>query len=168
MVEEDDDAIALATKWLEGAPEAAAGNRDNTAFQVAAKLYDFGVSKATALDLLHQWNDAKCAPPLEIEEIERIADSGGRNRSKPIGVNHPDNASGFEAVEIEPGTQGPSRAPEFEKEKRSKFYWISAAECAKTALENPREWLIENVLHCGAEGVVIGGPGKAKVLASLT
>jgi hypothetical protein len=103
LIDEDDTAVALATKWLiEKAPEAASGNRDNTAFTVAAKLYDFGVSKQTALELLLRWNEGRCVPPLELEEIERIADSASRNRSKPVGVHHPDNASGFEAVEIEP------------------------------------------------------------------
>jgi hypothetical protein len=167
LVEEDDTAIARATKWLEEkAPEAASGNRDNTAFAIAAKLYDFGLYKPTVLGLVHKWNDERCQPPLSIEEIERIVDSAERNRAKPIGVDHPDNASGFEPTKVEE----PENRKKPEKENERKFDWITAAESAAKATSQPQNWLIENVMYEGGEVALIGKPGEGKsflVLALL-
>ena len=59
------------------------------------------------------------------------------------------------------------RAQEDVRRPKGKFYSISAAECARRATDYPQEWLIENVLHCGAEGVIIGGPGKGKTFTLL-
>jgi hypothetical protein len=174
LVEEDDEAIERATLWLHKAsPTAELGNRDNTAFQVAARLYDFGVSKETCLDMMLSWTDAKCEPPLELDEIERIVESAFRNRSRPIGVDHPNNpekANGFEPVEIDesrkPKARESDQAPGNSAVK-SKFYSLSAAECARRAKDNPQEWLIENILHRGAEGVMIGGPSKGKTFSLI-
>src|SRR5262249_51001079 len=166
LVEEDDSAVARATRYIEGhAPEATPGNRDNTAYQVAARLYDFGVSKTTARDLMHGWNEDKCQPPLSIEEIERVADSGGRNRQMPIGVEHRLNNLGFEVHEIAPKNK-PKQCKE-ENTPKSKFYYLRADEGSKRALDNPREWLIENVLHRGGEAVLIGAPGGGKTFFGL-
>ena len=100
IVEEDDIAIELATKWmLDRAPVAEEGNRDNTAHSVAAGLYDYGVTYPTALELMLEWNDLKCSPPLDLEDIERVTGSGISSRENAIGCKHP-LAPGFEAVEI--------------------------------------------------------------------
>jgi hypothetical protein len=100
IVEEDDIAIELATKWmLDRAPVAEEGNRDNTAHSVAAGLYDYGVTYPTALELMLEWNDLKCSPPLDLEDIERVTGSGISSRKNAIGCKHP-LAPGFDAVEI--------------------------------------------------------------------
>jgi hypothetical protein len=100
IVEEDDIAIELATKWmLDRAPIAEEGNRDNTAYSVAAGLYDYGVTYPTALELMLEWNDLKCSPPLDLEDIERVTGSGISSRENAIGCKHP-LASGLGAVEI--------------------------------------------------------------------
>ena len=101
IVEEDDIAIELATKWmLDRAPVAEEGNRDNTAHSVAAGLYDYGVTYPTALELMLEWNDLKCSPPLDLEDIERVTGSGISSRENAIGCTHP-LAPGFEADEID-------------------------------------------------------------------
>ncbi|TFW55808.1 DUF3987 domain-containing protein [Bradyrhizobium sp. MOS001] len=100
IVEEDDIAIELATKWMvDRAPVAEEGNRDNTAHSVAAGLYDYGVTYPTALELMLEWNDLKCSPPLDLEDIERVTGSGISSRENAIGCKHP-LAPGFDAVEI--------------------------------------------------------------------
>jgi hypothetical protein len=101
IVEEDEQAVELATQWmLNKAPIAETGNIDNTTYKVLARLYDFGVTSETALDIAMEWNDLKCNPPQAMEDLERICESAGRNRENAIGSAHP-LAPGFEAVEIE-------------------------------------------------------------------
>ncbi|WP_197090885.1 bifunctional DNA primase/polymerase [Bradyrhizobium sp. LTSP849] len=100
IVEEDDIAIELATNFMRKfAPTAEEGNRDNTAHSVAAGLYDYGVTYPTALELMLEWNDLKCSPPLDLEDIERVTGSGISSRENAIGCKHP-LAPGFYAVEI--------------------------------------------------------------------
>lgn len=175
LVEEDEEAIALATHYIEHfAPTAEQGNRNNTAVQVANRLYDFGLEEQTALDFVMQWNDEKCFPPLDIDELRIVVGSARRTRQRAIGADHPNNpekASGFAAVEIN-NRSAPEEHKADEPRKsaagrKNKFDLISAAECARAALETPREWLIENVLHRGAEGVVIGAPGEGKTFGLL-
>lgn len=166
LVEEDDWAVERAEAWVLAAAAAEQGDRDNSAFRVAAKLYDFGVSAETVLDLLAAWNDEKCAPPLDIDALRRIASSAGRNRAKPIGVSHPDNATGFEPKEIKPspfGADGFAEPPP----KRRKFYSIQADESAEKALIQPKEWLVENVMFRGDEAALIGAPGGGKTFFAL-
>ena len=101
LVEEDDTAIEMAQQWLDKhAPSAQLGEIDDTAFKVAAKLYDFGVSTATATEMLCEWSDTRAFPPMQLDRIKVVAESAGRNRGSAVGKLHP-NASGFEAVEID-------------------------------------------------------------------
>jgi hypothetical protein len=160
LVEEDDDAVQLAETWLKDhAPEAFEGARDDTAFKVAAKLYDFGVSKATALDLLHEWNETLCQPPLDIESIERLADSGGRHRSKPIGVMHPDNASGFEAVDVSRETR--------DNKSQEQSELIAFDEAVEIALVMTNEPLVDGVIDRGTFSTWYGPPKSGKTFIVL-
>jgi RecA-family ATPase len=168
LVEETDAAVEQAEAWIrEHAPTAEQGNRDNTAFQVAARLYDYGLEKPTVLDMLVKWNFHKCEPPLEDGDIQRIAGSAGRNRQNPIGVLR--STEGFEAVEIAERQQ-PAKSPTedaFETEEREKFYLVRADEMSRRALEKPREWLVENIMYCCDEGELIGKPGEGKSFFAL-
>jgi hypothetical protein len=100
LADECDESVADAERYIqERAPEAVEGQGgDNTAFQVAAKLFDFGVSKDTALHLLHEWNQTKAFPPFELHDLERHVDSASRNRQNPIGIQARNNASGFQPM----------------------------------------------------------------------
>jgi hypothetical protein len=165
LVEEDDEAVDRASKWLrDKAPEAEQGNRDNTAFYVAAKLYDFGVSKQTNHELMFEWNETKCSPPLELEEIERIVDSASRNRSMPIGYDHPKNSDGFDSVEIDESKkpQIPADRDHFETEKRSKLFYLTLAESRAKICEPRPKHLIEGLIPAGAMVVTYGESGEGK------
>lgn len=63
--------LAAVDYLLSAAPLSVEGaGGDATAFQVAARLKDFGVSEPVAVRLLlDRWND-RCAPPWSLEEIE--------------------------------------------------------------------------------------------------
>jgi Bifunctional DNA primase/polymerase, N-terminal/Family of unknown function (DUF5906) len=60
-----------AIEWLQlYAPVGTAGNRNNTAFFVAARLKDFGCDPVMTLELmLDQW---ECDPPAPAEDLEKI------------------------------------------------------------------------------------------------
>lgn len=101
LVEEDETAIDSARSWIEKhAPTATTGGIDDTTYKVAARLYDFGCSQETVLELMHEWNETHCFPPGDLERLPVVVESAGRNRDKAIGANHP-LAPGFEPVEID-------------------------------------------------------------------
>jgi hypothetical protein len=90
IIEETEAAVEQARKYVaRWAPEALDGERNNTAFKVAARLYDFGLEVATCQELMSDWNAAKCFPPLEEDELETIIDSAKRSRRKSIGCHSP-------------------------------------------------------------------------------
>jgi RecA-family ATPase len=171
LVEEDDEAVERARQWFER--EAlplgiSKGERDNSCFSIAAKLYDFGVSKETCRDFMLELNEQCVSPPLELDEIERIVDSASRNRQRAIGVNHPDNASGFEAVEIaEPEKRKKAESDPFEEPEQDKFPLVRADEMSRRAMEAPRAWLVENMMYAGDEAMLIGKPGEGKTFFAL-
>ena len=83
VVEEDETAVEMATQWmLKHAPTAEYGAIDDTTYKVAARLYDFGVTEHTALEIMHEWNELKCSPPGDLERLEVVVGSAGRNREK--------------------------------------------------------------------------------------
>ena len=101
VVEEDETAIEMATQWmLKHAPTAEYGAIDDTTYKVAARLYDFGVTEQTALEIMLEWNELRCSPPGDLDRLEVVVRSAGRNRENAIGSKHP-GASGFDAVEID-------------------------------------------------------------------
>jgi hypothetical protein len=99
---DDEYARAAAEHWLEKkAPRAELGNRNATAHRVAAGLGDFGCGYDTRFDLMLGWNETQCEPPLDLDELQQVCESGGVNRDNPIGCKHPCAPLGFEAVEID-------------------------------------------------------------------
>jgi hypothetical protein len=168
LASETDETVARAEHYIrELAPEAEQGNRDSTAFKVAATLFDFPVSEGTALELMTEWNDTKCSPPLEPDIIAQKVASARRNRQNPIGLRS--TSSGFESVEIAERRQlaKPPTEDAFETEEREKFYLVRADEMSRRALEKPREWLVENIMYCCDEAELIGKPGEGKSFFAL-
>jgi hypothetical protein len=169
LVEEDDTAIALAEQWLRGrAPDAVEGQRNNTAFSVAAKLYDFGVSRDTCREMLVDWSYRHAQPPMDPEDIDLVSRSAETNRSKAIGCSHP-LAPGFEAgddgIRIKEGGSSESGAAE-QTNKRGLFY-VHADEAAGLALIRATQPLVEGLLDCGTLSVVYGKPGSGKSFFAL-
>lgn len=62
-----------ADAWLAAIPGAPDGERNSTAYRIAAALVrDFGLPAESAVDALTTWG-ARCSPPLDRDELERIA-----------------------------------------------------------------------------------------------
>jgi hypothetical protein len=161
LVDETPAAVREATAWIrDHAPEAHEGNHgDDTTFRVAARLFDIGVWKETALDLMLEWNEEKAFPPWELADIERIVDSAGRNRREPIGIST--TASGFEPVEI-PEREHLGRIDGHKAEKLPSgdkprgLYYLTFAEATALAFTAGAEPLIEDVLDVETFSIVYG------------
>ena len=90
--------VARAVEYLQDrAPLAVEGaGGDNTTYQVACRVIDFGVSEGLAVELLlEHWNE-RCSPPWLPEELQRKVGHAARYRQNPPGNMSP--AAEFEDV----------------------------------------------------------------------
>ena len=84
--------------YVRDTPEASGGNRIETASQVAATLYRFGVTPQQCAELLAEWNENFCSPSLEADEIGKILDSAPRDRQQAIDPARPNAPAGIPAA----------------------------------------------------------------------
>lgn len=145
-------AIASATAYLKAAPLAIQGDGgDNQTIRVANRVMDFGVSPATAVELMaDHWNE-RCSPPWEYEDLERKVFSAAKSKQDAIGRDNPNNF--FEDVE-----PPPAPVDDF----ASSFVPLEMSEDDARTLP-PRPWLVEDWLLKGkvTELVAPGGVGKS-------
>ena len=128
------DALERARRWLlQEAPAAVQGQGgDNQTFAVAATLRDFGVSEATALDLmLAVWN-RRCSPSWNADELRQKVENAYAYGLNPPGCSHP--AAEFAGVNITPPDVGQHRHP-------SRLRYMGDGLCGQGL-----DWLIKNVL----------------------
>lgn len=148
-----DWALARAVDYLRNeAPLAVEGlGGDTTTFSVAAKIKDFGVSETSALDLMAEhWNE-RCAPPWTREGLEeKTAHAFRYGRSAP-GADNP--AAQFAGVNVP--------APEVKPEARpaNRFPLVSFSDIRMTAMP---EYLIKGLLPRRGLAVVWGPPKSGK------
>ena len=160
-VEEDDTALARAEHWLaKHAPEAVEGERDNKAFAVAAKLYDFGLTPESTREYLAQWNEGWCHPPLDNSDLERIVASAAKNRQTAIGSKHP-NAPGFEAVEIDETKKPDIRVPAVPPADADGYILRPVLPLEASSIP-PRPWVIPGFACRGRVSMIAGPGGVAK------
>jgi hypothetical protein len=73
---------------------------DQTAFQVAARVKDFGVSESLAVELLTEhWNE-RCQPPWSSEELKAKARNAYAYGARPVGADAPE--ADFQPLAPEP------------------------------------------------------------------
>jgi hypothetical protein len=109
IVEEDAESIERAFQYIgTAAPGAQKGNRGYTAYTVACRLYDFAVTRETCVELLSEWSEQRCDPPMDMADIEHAAMSAEQNMQNKKGAKH-SKAPGFEPVEIDE-TKAPTAA----------------------------------------------------------
>jgi hypothetical protein len=168
IVEEDDLARELFEQWmLKHAPSAETGNIDNTTYKVAARGYDFACSTATVLDVMLEWNETKCFPPQEMEDLERVVESAGRNRENAIGSAHP-LRPGFDPIEIDE-TKAPAMAsaePTPSKPADGMVLERYFAAAAK-ALSSQAEPLVKGILDRNAMSILYGESNTGKTFIAV-
>jgi hypothetical protein len=171
VADEDDWVIDRCEYYLPYAPEVSQGLRDNTAVAVANRFFDWGAEQGTVEDLLARWNEEKCYPPLDNDDIKRIADSAMRSRHKAIGCDHWTTWSkGFEAYEMSPEQQAKhdKRQAEIdameddaneEAERKARNVKTLSASTLMNMHFNPVNYIVPDVL---VEGLTIFA-GKPKI-----
>lgn len=84
-------AIDRAIAYLkENAPSCVEGSRGSTAYRVAAKIREFGVSELSARDLMvEHWNEDHCSPPMEFEDLTTSVDHAYRYAKEAVGSASP-------------------------------------------------------------------------------
>lgn len=154
-------AITAAIDYLERhAPGATIGSRDSTAYRVAAKVRDFGISEARCADLLlGHWNETKVEPPLEPNKIEEDVNHAYRYAQNPIGGDLP-------GVEFSPAYIPPDARPKLDPDwpKFEPFEMPDEADIP------PREWIVKGILARGYVTALVApsGSGKTQWLAQLS
>lgn len=155
--------------WLENSPDVYEGGRDNAAFAIACRFLDFGASPASVREMLDEWNEQKCNPPLPDNDLNRIADSATRNRQSPIGRDS--ITAGFAPVELPaPPAPAPDGATPISPEDQAAFdaeFWDydDTEETEETI--PPRAWIANRRLIRGALALLVAPGSIGKSLLSL-
>lgn len=157
-----DAAAARAIAYLkDSAPQAIEGEGGNqTTYQVAARVKDFGISEAFCLDLLlENWNEDRALPPWQPDDLERIVANAYRYGTATIGK--------FDAsLEFEPYEMPASPAPTPVDDP-----WPSPEPARRRAPEDipARQWVVDGMLaRRFLTGLVApSGAGKTQWLAQL-
>lgn len=162
------EAIERAVQWLtKEAPETIAdsGNGDWTAYKVACRVKDFGVSEGECLGLiLEHYNGVKSHPALATEVWETKVSNAFRHGLNAPGVSHP--MADFEVEELETGPMemlgsGPSMRqsdalPEFDTAQSIAF---------RTAAKRP--YVVKGVLGAGMMSLLFGTTNVGKTFVML-
>lgn len=143
-----ESAIARAVAWLQTEAETATEGQggDHTAFTVAARVRDLGISEPMALDLmLEHWNNL-CSPPWDPEELQNKVKNAYQYASRA-----PGNASADADFEIE----------------QPKAPWPTPVEPFDFATLTPPDWLLGTLLARKYLSLLIAPPGAGKTKFTL-
>lgn len=140
-----------ATAWLKNdaplAVEGAGGN--NTTYQTAARLRDFGISEPVALDLLlEHWNE-RCSPPWAPDDLAGVTGNAYRYGTNRLGATSPE-AEFTPIAPSNPRRQAPPLLPYTLKDVK------------------PRRWVVHPILAKGYVTVLIAPPGAGKSTITLS
>lgn len=161
QIELDTDAAAKAAiSYLADAPYAIEGEGGNhTTYTVAARVKDFGVSEALALDLLLEfYNETRAIPPWTADDLERIVSNAYRYGTAPVGKMTAE-AEGFEPYV--PDIAKPISTDDWPSPALMR--WQDPVDIPK------RQWIADGVLaKTYLTGLVApSGAGKTQYLAQL-
>ena len=170
VVPEDDTALTLDRDWLrDHSPFAEQGERGFTAYKVACSLFDYGVSESSAIELMEEWNEAKCDPPMELlggdGSLEHAVRSAQRNKQNAIGSRHPD-APGFEACDPHPERKPDAKAAEAPI-KRDRRRILTFAQACAMAFSDTGEPLVEGVINCNEISIIYGAYETGKSFVQM-
>jgi hypothetical protein len=138
------------------APPAVEGDAgDHTAFSVAARVRDFGVSPEDCLELmLEHWNE-RCAPPWSPTELERKVRNAYEYAKGEAGADNP-------AVVFDPVEQSANAEPK-EIGPGLRVQIVDATSVRPV----PIRWLWPGWLARGKLHVIAGAPGTGKTTIAL-
>ena len=139
------NAVARATEWLTNSAP------DHGTFKVACRVKDFGISEATALELMTEhWPGADAR---EYDHIEFRVQNAYRYGTSPAGVSNPE--AEFDAVE--PSPDKPKAPPR----------GLYAVRFADAIPDLDRPYLIDDMMDLGAMVVTYGDSNAGKTYVVL-
>lgn len=150
------DAIARAAAYIAKVENAAEGGRNGLAYKVAAKLREFGLSKADAWPLLCRWNDGN-TPPLDAEELADCWDHADKYARNPAGSKL-DEQPQWERNGHH-GTSGQAGGAQAEKEKPHTGPLVT---CLADVEPRKVAWLWPGRIPLGRITLLVGRPGEGK------
>lgn len=145
--------VERAVAYLASGPPAIEGSGgDETTLKVACVLKDFGVSSATALDLMAEhWND-RCSPPWDVDELAVKVENAYRYGQNPPGILSP--SIDFAGVELLPPRYIVPATPPLE--------WSDDPKGDK-----PIQWLLKGILPRQGVAIIYGPPKSGKSFVAL-
>jgi hypothetical protein len=156
-------ALERARTWLKDqAPGAVVGARGSTAYRVAAKVKDFGVSALACLELMAEhWNEVKAEPPMEYDDMAASVEHAYRYGNKPVGIDNP--TADFEAVKPEEIGDVDDVPMEKAKPRAALFY----KDPIDVAPDYNRVALVEDLLDTTAFVVMYGDSNVGKTFVAM-
>jgi hypothetical protein len=144
---------------VDHAPEALEGaGGDNTTFQVAARVKDFGLSEDAAFELISEhWNEEKAIPPWGLDELRVKVRNAYAHGSLPIGVASPHAEFGDVSFLLK-------STP---KPKSDRLYLVGFNDFADQALTLMGEPLVDDLLDRFGFSVLYGRSNSGKTFIML-
>lgn len=166
--------IARGVDWLRHhAPEAIEGaGGDTTTYSVAAEMRAFGLSEATALDvMLEHWNEAKASPPWMPDELAvKVANAYRHGQGAP---GYKTAAGEFGALDIDIGEPPVAGIPTtgadgIGRSKRREVFRAHSLAESRALVRAPRKPpLVRGFLGRGSLAVIYGKPNDGKTFAAM-
>lgn len=155
--------VAAATEWLRNKAKIAVEGQggDHTTYATAAMMKSYGLSEATAFDLLWQHWNPRCSPPWDDGDLENKITNGYKfNTSQPGNVTNAYHVA-KSAVLFKPVL---ANLPSGRQLNSGRFRFVDRAGMAHI---QPPAWLIPNFLPAGAYAILFGAPGTFKTFIAL-
>ena len=143
----------------------APGDRNNTAYRLAATANDYGITPDRALELLHEWNDAN-EIGLPDDELAHVVRSASAYKELPAGIKATvDAAEDFAGVPIDPQwlPTPEELAATIEKHKAQLLRHAGRTLDELIALPSPT-WLVKDLMIEGGLTCIYGKPKAGKSL----
>jgi hypothetical protein len=146
---------------MDYAPEALEGaGGDNTTFQVAARVKDFGLSEDAAFELISEhWNEEKAIPPWDLDQLRVKVRNAYAHGSLPIGVASPHAEFGDVSFLLKTSTTIPA--------KSDRLYLVGFNDFADQALTLMGEPLVDDLLDRFGFSVLYGRSNSGKTFIML-
>lgn len=143
---------ALNYLGVEAPPSVEGAGGDQTAFQVAARLKDYGLSEDMAFELLGQvWNE-RCSPPWSLEELREKVANAYAYGSLPAGYFSPEvDFAGVKLPEPEPAPPRAGRG------------WVHHGD----AWDRNASWLYHDLLPSTGVALLTAPPQAGKTFVGL-
>jgi len=94
--------VTRVTEWLKNQPPIQKGSRNNSLFNMACQMKDFGLSEGKTLELLSLWNLERVYPPVKDRELQIICNSGAKSKHSAPGSKTPEAMFGAPAIIVPP------------------------------------------------------------------